>query len=157
MTMRLAALLAMFLHHHARCIGTWDVVASVPSETRVAMQPIIEKIKRLKEFQQQCLHGRPATGGRMFDPDQFEVVGDVQGLRILLLDDTFTTGAKLFSAVSALRRAGGVVVGPVVLGRHVQPGWPPSVAMLKWLDDHAWDETRCCRCGGARREEGSLL
>lgn len=91
------------------------------------------------------------------DPDQFEVVHDVSGERVLLLDDTFTTGAKLFSAVAALRRAGATVIGPVVLGRHVQTSWAPSEEMMSWLSERTWDEDRCGRCDGEQRDAGALF
>ncbi len=94
---------------------------------------------------------------RVLDPDQFSVTEDVGGKRVLLLDDTFTTGAKLFSAAAALRSAGAEVVGPVVIGRHVQTSWAPSQEMMSWLADRRWDESRCCRCGGEQRDEGSLF
>jgi orotate phosphoribosyltransferase len=38
---------------------------------------------------------------------------------VLLLDDTWTTGASAQSAAMALRRAGAASVATVVLGRHV--------------------------------------
>ena len=70
---------------------------------------------------------------------------------MLVLDDTFTRGPTLFSALAALRAAGAFVVGPVVLGRHLNPGWGPSQALLSWLHDRTWDEARCCRCDGERQ------
>jgi len=56
-------------------------------------------------------------------PDQraFTVVGSVAARRILLVDDTWTTGARAESAASALAGAGAVVVGIVVIGRVVEP------------------------------------
>lgn len=80
--------------------------------------------------------------------DRFEVTRNVAGERALVLDDTFTRGPTLFSAVAALRDAGASVVGPVVLGRHINPGWGPSQVLLSWLGDRTWDEARCCRCDG---------
>ena len=54
--------------------------------------------------------------------DRFGVLRDVRGERVLIIDDTFTMGPTMFSAVAALRAAGAVIVGPVVVGRHVRPG-----------------------------------
>lgn len=88
---------------------------------------------------------------------RFAVTRSVNGERILLLDDTFTSGATLFSAVAALRDAGAQVVGPVVLGRHVRPDWPPSRTMLSWLGSRTWDETRCARCDGEEHHPGQML
>jgi hypothetical protein len=73
------------------------------------------------------------------------------------MDDTFTTGARLFSAVAALRQAGAVVVGPVVLGRHVALSWTPSREMLSWLGTRTWSETTCARCSGERQHADALF
>lgn len=157
LTMRLAALLSLFMEKHAVCVGVWDVATCVPSPARVAMAPVVAKIRLFYERDTRALLSRAGAGDRVLDPEQFEVVGGVEGKRVLLLDDTFTTGAKLFSAVAALRLAGAEVVGPVVIGRHVQPSWEPSERMLRWLGDRRWDDTKCCRCGGEQRDEGSLF
>ena len=63
----------------------------------------------------------------------------------------------MFSAVAVLRDGGATVVGPLVLGRHVQPTFGPSLAMLSWLQERVWDEARCCRCDGEQQNAGSLF
>jgi orotate phosphoribosyltransferase len=157
LAMRLAALLSLFMEKHAACVGEWDVVTCVPSSARVALLPVVAKLKRFDQRELQALVAAPGEHGRTLDPDQFRVVEDVTGMRVLLLDDTFTTGAKLFSAVAALGRSGADVVGPVVLGRHVQTSWGPSEEMMRWLEKRVWSEDRCCRCAGERRDEGALF
>jgi adenine/guanine phosphoribosyltransferase-like PRPP-binding protein len=57
---------------------------------------------------------------RELDPDRF-LAEPVPGGRILLLDDTWTTGASAQSAAMALRRAGASSIATVVLGRHINP------------------------------------
>ncbi len=57
---------------------------------------------------------------RELDPDRF-LAAPVPGGRILLLDDTWTTGASAQSAAMALRRAGARSVATVVLGPSHQP------------------------------------
>lgn len=157
LTMRLAALLSVFMERHESCVGEWDVVVCVPSERRTALAPVVAKLKRFDGRGVQALKARPSDGSRSLDPDQFGVTVDVSEQRVLVLDDTFTTGAKLFSAVAALQRAGAVIVGPVVLGRHVNAAWEPSQEMMSWLADRTWSEHRCCRCDGEQRDEGSLF
>lgn len=48
---------------------------------------------------------------------------------VLLLDDTFTSGATSFSAARALLNAGAHHVSIVVVGRHSDPGWLSDVYM----------------------------
>lgn len=55
---------------------------------------------------------------RDLDPARFRAAA-VPGARVLLLDDTWTTGASAQSAAMALRAAGARSVATVVLGRHV--------------------------------------
>ncbi|MGH3275607.1 MAG: hypothetical protein ACRDNZ_14950 [Streptosporangiaceae bacterium] len=74
---------------------------------------------------------RPGADGRVrdLDPKRFTVVGPpgagnggsaLEGARVLLLDDTWTTGASVQSAAMALRRAGASDVAAVILGRHLR-------------------------------------
>jgi len=155
---RLAALLSLFVERHSTCIGEWDVACCVPSATRVALEPVVAQLRVFQGRHARLLQfSSDAAQGRNLDPEQFEVVDDVTGMRVLLLDDTLTSGAKLFSAVAAITRARGSIVGPVVLGRHVDPAWAPSAEMLGWLRERVWDEDRCARCDGEKRDAGALF
>lgn len=156
MSLRLAGVLAIFMAHHEGCVGEWDIATYVPSPGRVALQPVVSRVRRFAGRHRQVLAARPDAGQRALDPGQFAVTEDVAGRRVLLLDDTFVTGAKLFSAVAALRQRGAVVVGPIVIGRHIQRGWPPSADLLSWIAERPWNERRCARCAGERRS-GTLF
>lgn len=156
MTRRLAALLAVFLANHRDCVGDFDSVTGVPSPARCAPDEIITRVRALLDAHVLALEATDAGTKADLRPDRFRVGRSVEGERVLLLDDTFTSGATLFSAAAALRQAGAVVVGPVVIGRHVQPSWPTSEALLGWLRGRRWDETRCCRCDGERASPDRL-
>jgi hypothetical protein len=158
LTVRLAALIAVFIRRHDACVGDWDVATCVPSRARVAMRPIVDKLKRFEHRTETLLRSRPdVDAGRSVDPLQFDIVGKVDGRRVLLLDDTFASGGKVFSAAAALTANGATIVGPLVIGRHVHPSWPPSETMLEWLGDREWDESRCCRCDGELRDDAALF
>jgi len=150
MSLRLAALLATFMANHSRCVGEWDYATCIPSATRVALQPVISRIGLFAGRYRQVLDAAPDAEARVIDPARFAVPVDVRGHRILLLDDTFVSGASMFSAAGALRAHGATIVGPVVIGRHIQPRWLPSAELLSWIAKRPWDETRCARCVGER-------
>lgn len=152
-SLRLAGLLATFMTYHGACVGDWDYVTCVPSVRRVAPERIVRSVRLLADRYRRVLVARPNASGRVVDPDQFVVTGDVSGHHILLVDDSFVSGAKLFSSVAALRGRGAVVVGPVVIGRHIQRNWPASAELLSWIEERPWDERRCARCGGERRTQ----
>ena len=140
-TLRLAALLEVFLQFHLdSCLGgPVPRVATVPSERRDAPWEIIQRLRRFTQ------HTNPLT----YQPGQGLVVTDnLRNQRVLLVDDTFTTGRTLFDAHQVLTDTGAVVAGPLVLGRHVQPDWPPSKYLLQRLEFIEWHPDRCCRCAG---------
>ena len=105
-TLKLAALLSVFLSSRRSCIGEYDVLTCVPSPERVAPKAIIDRIRSARDRYQQLLTARASSSGRPLDADRFRVARDVRGERVLLVDDTFASGASLFSASAALRDAG---------------------------------------------------
>ncbi len=125
---RLLALLLLFLRDHGHC--AWRSVgwtgpthlAVVPSgRGRPGPHPLRTLIapyltRPWAELSAEPDHQRV----RELDPGRFEA-GPVPGARVLLIDDTWTTGASAQSAAMALRRAGADGVVTVVIGRHVSP------------------------------------
>jgi hypothetical protein len=141
----LARLLAAFLRSHLRCleqsVGLWDVLAVVPSSSRrpaswVTLCPFDAVVGIVGELARwprlgltggagRAAHLRPAT-------DAFVVTGLTAGSRVLLLDDTWVTGARARSAAAAIAGAGGHVVATVVIGRSVDPTAAPR--LQEWWD-----------------------
>lgn len=123
LTLRIAATLGRFLAHHGECIAPagWDVITTVPSTgARSGIHPLVRALSLIQPYgdQHQTLlergsvtisHNRPSDNG-------FVTTGTV-GQRVLLVDDTFTSGARLQSAASRLQLDGATVVGAVVIGR----------------------------------------
>jgi hypothetical protein len=58
---------------------------------------------------------------RELQPDLFTAQRRLDGARVLLIDDTWTTGARAQSAAAAAKLAGAREVAVVVLGRHLNP------------------------------------
>lgn len=157
MSLRLAALVAVFLQNHGRCVSDFDSVVSVPSPTRTAIEAILQRLPAFRDRYRPALQVTGVGSKGDLRADRFELTRGVDGETVLVLDDTFTRGPTLFSAVAALRQAGAVVIGPVVIGRHIRPDWPPSRELLRWLDGRSWEESRCCRCDGERVNPGQML
>ncbi len=86
---------------------------------------------------------RPGHQGRDLDLDRFEVLGRPAGASVLLLDDTWVSGASAQSAAAALKLAGARHVTVVVLGRHVNPADPASAALLASLRPARYDPSIC--------------
>lgn len=122
----LRALLLVFLRDHGRCL--WQA-AGIAGPTHVAVVPTARGRPGrhpLRALIEEHLAGPWAglnarRGGeqlRDLDPDRF-TAGALPRARVLLFDDTWTTGSAAQSAAMALRRAGASSVVTVVLGRHV--------------------------------------
>lgn len=57
----------------------------------------------------------------------FTVSRSVEGSKVLLIDDTFASGARVQSAASALSLAGASVVSVLVVARVIKPSFNESV------------------------------
>lgn len=104
----------------------WDYVAVVPStRSRAGDHPLEQALGRLKNWPYRltrCLEPGDAVVGHGHSDDRaFTVSAPVAGQRILLIDDTFTTGARVQSAASALQLAGAVVPAAIAIGRVMNP------------------------------------
>lgn len=128
----IAATLQRFLREHGRCISTaageeWNVITVVPSTRRLTgPHPLETAIVRIAQaLSPQYRHLLSGTGEgvpRNEVNDAAFVVADdepLDDLRVLLIDDTYTSGAHIQSAAVALTKAGASVVGAVAVGRVV--------------------------------------
>jgi hypothetical protein len=120
------ALLLVFLHDHGPCL--WRA-AGIPGPTHLAVVPTARGrpgAHPLRALVAEHLTGpwaelRARPGGeqvRDLDPSRFRAAA-LPGAKVLLIDDTWTTGSSAQSAAMALRSAGADAVVTVVLGRHV--------------------------------------
>ena len=156
---QVAAIIARFTARHLRCVaaaagGDPAVVTSVPS-TRLPPRPgrhpletaIMRACRLASRYQPLLVRGPGHADHNQADDDAFTVPRRLGGERVLLLDDTFTTGARLQSAASALRRRGASAVAAVVVGRVINPEWNENCRRI-------WDQARdtqfsfeqCCLC-----------
>jgi adenine/guanine phosphoribosyltransferase-like PRPP-binding protein len=140
----MAELIAWYLSLHSHCIaiaagGGWDVITVVPSTRRPGpLHPLASALGHAPFLAQRhevlLRRGEEpldhlVAGARAFVPE-----GRCAGRRVLLVDDTFTTGAHARSAAAALQAAGATVVALLVVGRMVHPEavtWDPN-----WWEGH---------------------
>jgi hypothetical protein len=86
---------------------------------------------------------RPGRQGRDPDLDRFQVGPVPAGASVLLLDDTWVSGASAQSAAAALKQAGARHVAVVVLGRHLNPADPSAAPLLAGLAPARYDPSTC--------------
>jgi predicted amidophosphoribosyltransferase len=130
-----ALLLAAFVDQYRQDLqafsgGPWDTVVTVPSSRRSGGSPVdavVSEVSSLAVDHRRLLvrgpghldHLQPSRSGFVVDSS----VGSSSGgrRRVLVVDDSYTTGARAQSAATALRLAGMQVGAILVLGRVVAP------------------------------------
>lgn len=161
----IAELVGWFLALHGRCLaraggGGWDVLDVVPSTRRPGPEhPLAAALRRLPALGARTadlLQRGTGTVGRL-EPSAaaFALRRPAAGVRVLLLDDVFTSGSRALSAAAALQAGGAEVVAVVPVGRLVHAEREPTRA---WWQHHGTpghdrpaseDGSRCAarRCG----------
>lgn len=144
--LELAAVLWRHLEIHERCIAraakteAFELITAVPSSTRERDGPhplrrIVGELVGPTRDRYERLLRRSSTyvEPRTFSLEKFEAVQDLDGRAVLLIDDTWTTGANARSASAALKTAGAGAVAAVVIGRHVNRDWRQNDRRLRAL------------------------
>jgi hypothetical protein len=143
-------LLLAFLHDHGACV--WRH-AGMPAPGRLAVvptgcgrpgpHPLLELVSPYLRLPVTRLVIRPGRQGRDLDLDRFGADRTAAGARVLLLDDSWVSGASAQSAAAALKRAGARQVAIVVLGRHVDPADPGAGPLAAQLRSAAYEPSKC--------------
>ena len=132
----LSVLLSTFLAAHRSCLdelggGRLDVTVAVPPTSRPGEAPL-HALAGPAWSRGLLVRGAGLLGHLRPSVHGFEVpAGErdaVDGTRVLLIDDTLTTGARVQSAAAGLRSAGALAVVAVVVGRVVRPELNPRHA-----------------------------
>ncbi len=179
LTVQLAAVLWRHLAVHERCLaaaaGTaagaraagaaeaahgvdrFELVTTVPSsdrdrdETHPLRAIVGELAGPTRDRHQRLLRrtDRPAAA-RAHDPGKFAATRALSGQPVLLIDDTWTTGANAQSAAAALKAAGAGPVAALVIGRHLKREWHENWHRLRGIST-PFDWRVCALCGDSRR------
>jgi hypothetical protein len=148
---QVACLFLRFVGDHADCIRRvagrrWSGIAMVPDQQDPQRSRPLETA--LERRQLPLVH--PLQAGReevrpMAACDAgYEVVMDVAGMSLLLVDDVLNTSAHLQSAASALQRAGADVVAAVLVVRLLNPQYKEEAELLARAGATPFDFKECC-------------
>lgn len=150
---QLSELFDAFVARHERCItraagAGWDCVTTVPSSGPHAdPHPLVEVVRAAPELADrhaELLRRGPAAIGHLRADDAGYLATAADGRRVLLVDDSYTSGARAQSAVSALVRGGAEVVGVLAALRLVRPGFVNGAAWWDRQRRASFDPQRCC-------------
>lgn len=157
MRLELAAVLWRYLARHEAClaaeagVAAFDSVTTVPSgkPERTGQHPLRTVVGELcgptrERYEDLLVRASGPAAEHDFDPHKFEPSARLSGESVLLVDDTWTTGASAQSAAAALKRAGARKVGLVVVGRHVKRAWQDNGARLAAVAPYDWDACALC-------------
>lgn len=159
--LELAAVLWRHLAGHERCLARaagvdgFEIVTTVPSsdsvrDTRHPLRAIVAELVEptRRRYERLLVRSELAVAPRTFASGKFAPSRSLSGQSVLLIDDTWTSGASAQSAGAALQAAGSGPVAALAIGRHVNPGWYDTDRRLRALEaPFNWD--RCAWCDPA--------
>ena len=154
----LAAVLWRFLSEHERCLAqaagvpSFDLVATVPSGDgeRDVSHPlhwiVSDAVGPTRDRHRRLLYRSSVpVASHEFDPRRYELTGRLPDGAVLLIDDTWTTGANVQSAATTLKQAGAQTVAAVVIGRDLNREWGENERRLRALW-RPFEWTLCAYC-----------
>lgn len=152
----LAAVLWKWLSIHENCVAvplgvsSFDVVTSVPSTSgRTAAHPLQELVSQIvggtdSRYESLLELQRTDLAQREQARDRYRATRDLTGSSVLVIDDTWTTGAHAQSASCALKSAGATTVGVVAIGRWFRTDYRNNKNWLAEKRSQPWDWQTCC-------------
>ena len=150
----LAAVLWRYLDRHEACLAraagvdAFTVVTTVPSGTRErdASHPLRHIVGELvgptrDRYSPLLRRTDTRVSPRTADANKYDARQALNEHAVLLIDDTWTTGASARSAALALRRAGAGTIAVLVLGRHLHRDYRDNARRLSALPTpFDWDD-----------------
>jgi predicted amidophosphoribosyltransferase len=162
LTLELASVLWRFLDSHEHCVARaantdrFALVTTVPcgdpsrdqtSPLRAMVGEIVGRTHR--RYERLLRTAQASLEPHAFDLDKFTATRPLDGEPVLLIDDTWTTGASAQSAAAVLRRAGAGPVAAVAIGRHLNREWHENDRRLRGIG-RPFDWERCALCDRER-------
>lgn len=159
LSLQLAAVLWRFLSDHEHCaaaaagVRSFDLVTTVPSgedgrDPRHPLHWIVSEVVGPTRERHRRLLARSdvMVAAHEFDQRKFRATKQLGGQTVLLIDDTWTTGANAQSAAAALKAADAGRIAAVVIGRHLNREWADNDRRLTAVS-RPFDWTKCGFCG----------
>jgi predicted amidophosphoribosyltransferase len=149
----LAAVLWHFLQLHETCVArqagveAFELVTTVPSrDPQRRLEQIVSQLVGPTAARHEVLLTRDSEPpAHRFEPRKFTAVRRLEAVSILLIDDTWTTGASAQSAAAALKRGGASRVAAVTIGRHLNRAWHENDRRLRSITQpFDWDHCALC-------------
>ncbi|MFD8475246.1 ComF family protein [Streptomyces globisporus] len=141
--------------------GKFEMQISMPSHssTRNGIGHLDQMIRPIKGFSTQWTTGalvknspsKAESRRSKIVPELFTATAAVRGKRILLFDDTYTTGGSIASAAYALKQRGAATVVGLTLGRQLRADWRDSREFAATLPGRGLN-VRDCAVHGRRPE-----
>lgn len=166
LTLQLAAVLWRFLEQHETClvrglgIDGFPIVTVVPSgdpmrdEEHPLRWVVADVVSPTRDRHERLLRrSESVVPSHTFALEKYVATRTLAGESVLLIDDTWTTGANAQSAAAALKAAGAGAVAALVIGRHVNRDWHENDRRLRALPPFDWK--RCSLCAEAAVQQGS--
>jgi hypothetical protein len=158
LALQLAAVLWRFLELHERCVARaagadqFPLVTTVPPGEPPRQEPhplgwiVCDLVAPTRGRYQRLLRRSTAeVAPRSFHREKYVAERPLHGDPVLLIDDTWTTGANAQSAAAALKIAGAGPLAAVVIGRHINREWRENDRRLRGLPT-PFDWRRCALC-----------
>ncbi|WP_438303347.1 hypothetical protein ACSHXN_17995 [Streptomyces sp. HUAS TT11] len=157
---------------HLQCVegfygGKFNLRVAMPSHysTRGGLQHLDAVIDSVRDFSSEWTSGvllknetsKAETRRAQIVPGLFTANPAVKGQRILLFDDTFTTGGTMASAAYALKQAGASSVVGLSFGRQLRAGWKDSREFVASLTDRGLEIDKCVVHGGRQEDPFSFV
>lgn len=150
--LQLSAVLWRFIAAHETCLARasgiheqFDLVTTVPSSSRErdASHPLSRMLGETVGVTKDRYAWLLERSGVEVEPrtvtvDKYDSTRTLNGETVLLIDDTWVTGAAVQSAAQLLLACGASAVGSIVIGRHVKPEYRDNEARLAALPQFDW-------------------
>lgn len=155
----LGSVLWRWLGAHEDCLASacdvsaFDLITTVPSSSsgRTGDHPLVKVVSGVvvgsqERYKRLLFPSDVDVERREFSGRRFNALGDLTGLRVLLIDDTWTTGAHMLGAAGALKKLGAQAVGGVALGRWYHPSQSRNATVEEARRGLAWTWDTCMLC-----------